>query len=570
MPIGEAKFGVARHVFKTALRPRDELALQRVGGAALGARSNSRQSPLRVRAVLLGDVLFALDPRVPEWRAPLTSLAATSGAVEIQLDVEQAGGWQRLAGIVAEIEAPEELRRLRPALIAELENIGPDLATDIVGQLGEGRGEQPLSLLARLDRIEGFERDLLAAASGIRLVARSTQRQTVERRRWRPGEIPKRMRSARYVPTVLPNGDVVVRPDVLTALRTRVSADVEEHRQFARGVKVLRKHAQALRTSAAAALNDARLLEAFERVDKESIARDRALSAPERRRLHGRIEQLRLARSRASLVTGRCRQLLDGEPWLRGVSEPRTELQPTPTFHRVSAYARGYDALRRLFEYDAAADKAPVERFKTTPELFEVWVYVTCVRMLCEALAPLTRDAVEAQLAEVRRGDATEFDCGDLGKLIVIFEPVIEGLDARASHARLPYRAALTSASLRPDIWVEWKSPGKGSRVAVIDAKCTARFRRKGRSGSASIGDELEQMRDYRSRVIDPATGRQPVRAMFQVHYAADEPILCNVRQLLQGLAPPDAYITGAVGAAPDETEALATVVHQLLNWLMD
>ena len=77
-------------------------------------------------------------------------------------------------------------------------------------------------------------------------------------------------------------------------------------------------------------------------------------------------------------------------------------------------------------------------------------------------------------------------------------------------------------------------------------------------------------MRDYRSRVVDPITGRQPVRAMFQVHYAADEPVLCNVRQLLQGLAPSDAYITGAVGAAPGETAQLASVVHQLLGWLMD
>ena len=57
---------------------------------------------------------------------------------------------------------------------------------------------------------------------------------------------------------------------------------------------------------------------------------------------------------------------------------------------------------------------------------------------------------------------------------------------------------------------------------------------------------------------------------MFQVHYVAPEPILCNVRQLLQGTAPPDAFITGAVGAAPGETDQLSVVLNQLLSWLMD
>ncbi len=523
-----------------------------------------------MRAVLLGDVLFALDPRVPEWRAPLQGLAATSGEVEIQLDVERAGGWQRMATIVATVEAPEELSRLRPALIAELDDLGPDLAADLVGQLGTRQTQGPLSLLARLDRIEGFERDLLGAAAGIRSVARTTQGRTVERRRWRPGDVPKRLRSARFAAIELPNGETATRPDVLTAVRARVSADVEEHRQFARGVAVLRKHAQGLRTAAATALQEAKAVEAWEKIDKESIARDRALSAPERRRLHGRLDQLRLARSRAALVTRRCGQLLQDEPWLQGVGDPRTELTPTPTFHRVAAYGRAYDVLRRLFEFDAAADKAPVERFKTTPELFEVWVFVTCVRMLCEILAPLSRGDVEARLAELRRGDAIVLGTEGTGQLRILFEPVIEGLDARTTLSELPYPAALTSSALRPDIWIEWFAPGRPSRAVVIDAKCTARFRRKGRTAAGSLGDELEQMRDYRSRVVVPQTGRQPVRAMFQVHYVGGEPILCNVRQLLQGNAPSDAFITGAVGAAPGETGQLDTVLHRLLSWLMD
>lgn len=524
----------------------------------------------RMRAVMLGDVLFALDPRMVEWREPLTSLAATSGDVEIQLDVEQAGGWQRLAVILATVEAPEELRRLRPALVADLESLGAELATDLTGQVSTTSGRLPLSLMTRLDRIEGFERDLLMAAAGIRSVARSTQSQVIERRRWRPGEITKRLRSARYASAVLPNGDVVMRPDVLTALRTRMSADVEEHRQFARGVTVLLKHAQALRLAATTALQEARRAEAFQKVDKASIARGRALSAPERRRLEGRSEQLRVARSRASRVAGRCQQLLDDESWLRGVGEPRTELRPTPTFQRVAAYARAYDALRRLFEFDAAADQAAVERFKTTPDLFEVWVFVTCVQMLCKLLAPSSYEEVEARLAEVRRGDAMEFDCGSRGQLVVIFEPVIESLDARASLAELPYRAALTSSALRPDIWVEWMAPGQPGRAAVIDAKCTARFRSQRRAHQGSLGDELEQMRDYRSRVVDPLTGRQPVRAMFQVHYIAGEDVVCNVRQLLQGSAPRDAFITGAVGAAPGATESLGVVLGRLLDWLME
>ncbi|MEM8712173.1 MAG: hypothetical protein AAGG01_14580 [Planctomycetota bacterium] len=562
--------GVSRLRLSTELRARDRVVLRRVlrrSSSRLG--SGSGDGPLRARLVLLGEVLFALDPRVDEFGADLQRLSATSGEVELLVDVEQPGGWRRIAVVEAEVEAPEELRRLRPALIETLDDLGPDLATDVlgqVGQVGDARRSDPLSLLVRLDRIEAFEQHLHVAAAGIRPVARTTQERVVERRRWRAGDNPKRVRDARLTTVELPGGGVAVRPDVLTAARTRASADVEEHRQFARGLRVLQRHARELRASA-----NADLLVAESEVEHRIGGARRwiAMSPAEKKRFHGRVEQLRLARSRASLVVRRCQQLLDDERWLVGVGEPRTALAPTPTFQRVSGYSRAYEALRGLFDFDVAADAAPVDRFKTTPELFEVWVFVACARILCEVISPGSRGAVEVRLAELRRGDAIEIDWGARGQLLMIFEPVIEALQARTSGFDLPYRAALSTSALRPDVWIEWTGPEGRSRAVVIDAKCTARFRRQGRAGELSIGDELEHMRDYRSRVIDPLTGRQPVRAMFQVHYAAAEPIRCNVKQLLQGRAPSDAFITGAVGAAPGNDDSLRHVLQRLLQWLM-
>ncbi len=366
---------------------------------------------------------------------------------------------------------------------------------------------------------------------------------------------------------MLPSGEVAIRPDVLTTVRTEASADVEEHRQFARGIAVLGKHVVDLRKGVERALQEA--TDALESTDPSSLAREGALSAPEKRRQLGLIERLRMARSRVSLLQKRTQQHLVEERWLRGVGEPRTALAPTPTFLRVGAYARAFETLRALFEFDSVSDKAPVDRFKTTPELFEVWVFVACVRMICEQLSPDSRDGIEAQLADLRRGDTIQLDGGEKGQMLIIFEPVIEGGGARRLVSDLPYRAALTSSALRPDVWIEWTVPGRPSRAAVIDAKCTARFRRRLQTSGLSAGDELEQMRDYRSRVVDPLTGRQPVRGMFQVHYAAGEPILCNVRQLMLGRAPADAFITGAVGATPQNTTDLEAVVTRLLAWLM-
>ncbi len=520
-----------------------------------------------MRVFLLGDELFMLDPRLEELRAPLRGIEATSGEVEVQVDVELAGGWQGLAVLVGSVEAPEELQKLRPALLEELSRLGPEIATDLLGQIGEAQGRSPLNLLVRLDRLESFERELSSAAAGIRAVARTTQARYVERRRWRPGTSPKRIRSARYTTTRLPTGELAVHPEVVTTLRTTASADVEEHRQFARGAAVLRRHALTLRRSVELALQDT--LDLLDPVDAAAAARERSLSPPEKRRLRGALERLRMARSRASLVAKRAHQLQAEERWLQGVGEPRTALALTPTFLRVGAYARAFETLRALFEFDTLADKSPAERFKTTPELFEVWVFVACVRMIYGRLCPENRDGIEAQLAELRRGDAIDLDWGDRGRMLIIFEPVIEGSGLRRVAGELPYRAALTSSALRPDIWIEWTPPGRPSRAAVIDAKCTARFRRGVYASGRSAGDELEQIRDYRSRVVDPMTGRQPVRGMFQVHYAAGESVLCNVRQFMQGTAPFDAFITGAVGATPLNTNHLEAVVSRLLEWLM-
>ena len=551
--------------FETPLRAKDEVLLRRVTGQVVAAQTGRELR--RVRVFLLGHELFVLDPLLEELRAPLRGIEATSGDVEIQVDLELTGGWQGLAVIVGTVEAPEELQQLRPDLISELSRIGPDIAADLVGQIGKSAVNNPLSLLVRLDRLEGFERELSTAAAGIRAVARTTQARTVERRRWRPGSSPKRILSARYGASVLPNGEVAIRPEVLTTLRTTASTDVEEHRQFARGVALLRRHAFSLRRSVEAVFDD--LHELAVPSDAQGLARKESLSEQELSRIRGVLERLRMARGRTSVVARRAQQLQADERWLQGVGEPRTVLTLTPTFLRVGAYARAFDTLRALFDFDTSADKSPVERFKTTPELFEIWVFIACVRVIYQRLCPENRDGIEAQLAEIRRGDVIDLDWGIAGRMLIILEPIIEGKRGGQSGGDLPYRAALTSSNLRPDIWIEWRGPNGPSRAAVIDAKCTSRFRRGRHSSGRSAGDELEQMRDYRSRVVDPITGRQPVRGMFQVHYAAGEPILCNVRQLMLGTAPVDAFITGAVGATPGRTAHLESVVIRLLEWLM-
>lgn len=551
--IGRRRFSVFRARLETAVKPTDEVHLVRGGGL----RDPGQR---RMRLTLLGNSLFVLDPALTSFGGPVTAMAGTSGDVELVIEEECGGGWRRLAVVVAEVAAPPALQALRPRLITALSSIGEPLALDAYGQLDRSATGRVATASMVLDRLEEFDRELRLAARAIRQVARSTQARTVETRRPRPGDVIRRPRRVRFGATLANDGELVVRPERVVNLRTRPSFDLEEHRQFAHGLEVIASMARSVEQEMAEL--DADAIDA----GPEDRLRERSLAAPELARQRGRREQGRLMRGRARWLAARVQGLRGTEPWLTGVSPPRTALRPTPTFRRVPAYARAYRTLLDLQDLNRTVGHAVLDRFKTTPELFEAWVFIRTCLTLAEIVEPEAVGAVRDRLSELRHGDVVELAASDTGLMTVRFEPVIPTLDDPSAPVTFPFRAALSNAPLRPDVWIEARAPGGAARVAVLDAKCSARFRSRG--GSGSVGDELERMRDYRSRVVDPSSGHQPVRAAFQVHYLAGERTVCNVRQFFTGAAPPEAYLTGAVGAAPGEPVELDRVLRRLVDWL--
>lgn len=255
------------------------------------------------------------------------------------------------------------------------------------------------------------------------------------------------------------------------------------------------------------------------------------------------------------------------EPWIEGASVARTELHPTPAFRRVGPYRSLYRWLEDYRELERGDETDVLDRFKSTEELFEVWVFGEVLAWAERRFAGA--DGLVDRLGEIRRGDALEVADGEGGLVRLVLEPVVPPIGRVLDRSVIPYRAALSTGPLRPDVWLERLRrgvPPDRSRVAVLDAKCTLRF--ASRSRGRSLGDELESMRDYRSRIVEPRSGHQPVRASFQIHPATSARPVCNVPGFLGAGAPTDGSLTGAVGSRPGSVGDLDRLLDALFAWL--
>jgi len=542
--------GAARDVTITEeLRPTDGLSLVRAPGAA-------ERPP--VRLVIGSRVAAVLDPRLDRFDVPLDFLAGLEADEAWRLDQEIEGLWVPAARLTVALESGSDFQGLRAALKDAVLAWSPSAAVDELRAPERSSARRASSLASRVERLRALMARLQALVPAVRGVARSSQVRRRERGRWRPGTVSWRLRPRGYERVETPGGAVVVRPTAVDASRAATTWDLEEHRQLRRALRSFAGRAKEVSRDAAAARAAESDLEA---------ERERALSPDERRVRDARRARLSevdraargLARSAAAMEVE--------EPWIEGASVARTELRPTPAFRRVGPYRSLYRWLEDYRELERGDETDVLDRFKSTEELFEIWVFG-------EVLAWAERrfpgaDGLVDRLAEVRRGDAIEVADGEGGLLRLVLEPVVPPLARVLDRSVIPYRASLSSGPLRPDVWLERIREAEGrerSRAAVLDAKCTLRF--ASRSRGRSLGDELESMRDYRTRIVEPRSGHQPVRASFQVHPVASAPRVCNVPGFFQRGAPRDGTLTGAVGARPGDARDLSSVLDALFAWL--
>lgn len=557
---GEERFTLYPHSDLHGEKPLSSRA-----GLKLRLRRPRGAPPVAARLSCDGELLLVLDARVPQIERPLGELIAgrEAGLLELLLESRHRGGWQVHSRLSLPILDGQRQELLRERLLGDLQALDATLIFDALGLARRDVNASTRDPISRLGRLERQAESLRAAVAGLERVLRSMPRGETQRVRWRPGLRLERARRLELVARPAGPGQRSRPQPVGADLRVvRLSHDLGEHRQVKRGLQALIGRARGL----AAELREL----AQQQGPDERL--QRALSPEERQRWTQRRQRLETLAQRARAVAAQLSALCSGQEWLLDCGPPRSALVPTPLFRRVPAYAEAYRVLAGLQDDgDGSADA--LVRVRPLPELFEIWCFAWLRTALHQRLqAPAEGQTAERSgigallpLGDLRPGDRFDFPRPGGGRVALIYQPLIPGAEERQAGRRIGgYVAAFTRGVLRPDLWIEVQRPEQPPRVVILDAKCTWRFEKL----AGSLGDELEQMRDYRMRIHDPVSGHQPVRAVFQVHPGTGLPLRVNLSSWERGQVPPDAQLCGAVPAAPGSTRDLERLLDGLLAWL--
>jgi hypothetical protein len=104
---------------------------------------------------------------------------------------------------------------------------------------------------------------------------------------------------------------------------------------------------------------------------------------------------------------------------------------------------------------------------------------------------------------------------------------------------------------------VELNAPDQAPIAMVLDAKSTTRFDR----------DSLWKPSDYRSRVVDPVSGTQPIRQVFFLHRDERSGTLENIPGYLRGnRMGRTASLIGAVACLPWAGRDLTQILRRFLR----
>lgn len=532
-----------------------EVVVQRASSAA-GAHA---------KVALGGETALVLTPGQTSGRAVVTTLREEVGEVElewIEIDPDDPGGESAasLLGRIALVPDPE-VAALHARLIGDLEEIHVGLARDVVGRtvhrMGTGGDEaQLLRPEQEVERIAALYRRLSVAMQRIGSQPSQALAREPVLRRYRPGDrVPLSAlgRLAASGETTVQDGRVQV-GGRMVVLRTRITDDIGEHRHIRATCLNLARRARALArhfSAAAASFGGER-----QRWGEGGVFESEAM--PRMRRYEG-------LRDRSVDLEGKLRSLVVQHRFLAEAQAPRTAPAPTPIFLNRSGYREAWRVLRETRAAPGvlvAGDELHV-RFKSLARLYEYWCFLQVVLVLREWLGAPLFDASFALVDDVYRpdlrpGQTFHFAAGD-AEVRVVYEPDIapDGWRRPLGDAALPeFRAALSSAPLRPDVWVEIARGGTRT-VLVLDAKSKARFTR----------EDLGSYTDYRTRVFMPDTGAQPVRQVFFLHRDAGQPPLESLPGWLEGVrGDGSSWVLGAVALLPDRTAMLQVVLARFLG----
>lgn len=517
------------------------------------------------------DVELALAPGQSEASATVTSLAEEHGEVLFtyrELDPGDLEAQTVLLSLAVELVPAPELVELHERLVAELEAVHAGLARDVLGRstrrAGEVRGlprlVRPEEDLQRLERLHGM---LDAAVERIRRQPARAMTHEVVRAPWRPGDrlVPGAISSALRESEARVERGRLASVGRVALLRRGLTEDIAEHRLMKQGLERLSRRARQL---ARACSRSAAL---FERDEERWGGRGRSGRSVYETDALPRRRQLERFSERALELASRFDALRRRAEFLDACGRARTPLRPSPLFVNGPGYRQAYLALREA-ERNAGPLVSGEElriHFRSLSRLYEYWCFVQVVE-LCRRLYGAPEPHASYELVDdvyrpdLRPGQRFRFvvRAGEeaLAELVVHYEPDLLPADW-AADSDLPYRAALSDAPLRPDVLVEW-IPSEGERaLLVLDAKSTRRFDR----------DDLWRPTDYRTRLFDPETGRQPVRQVFFLHRGASVGVLENLPGYLRGQrGDASSSVLGAIPCLPGRLEPLERVVTRFVG----
>ena len=468
--------------------------------------------------------------------------------------------FEELCALRLRVAATESTQSLYEQLVSELESIQAGLARDVDGQSSIHVGSRSGKTLHPEDTYQllqtAFGR-LSKALTRIDLQPSHAITQREERRQYVPGDriSAATIASLAHDPDVeFENGQIVAIGKIRTR-RPHVSFDIPEHRILRGGLDDLACRARRVARHCqrcALLLEEEKVRWGSERHAGASIFD--IDYAP-------RIAQYEQIAASAEILAERFTKLRKRTSVLESVSS--APARPTPLLLHGNGYRQAYAALRavqRVATIDISGDEFRI-RLRSLSKLYEYWCYLTTVAWFAKRFPSRQRKHVRTNdRPDLEPGLSHSFRLDPSRRIEVHYEPEILPWSNTKQRRGGPdphrFRATLSDAPLRPDILVEIRDEDRPPVALVLDAKSTTLFDRS----------KVFAPTDYRSRVIDAATGTQPIRQVFFLHRDEQSELIENVPGYLSGTRG-NAYssIIGAAVYLPWQRAMLDTVLERFL-----
>jgi hypothetical protein len=520
--------------------------------------------------VRVGDVvLIVLQPGQQPIEAATDVLREEYGEATLVYEEaapEDPGSGYPLLELSLALRASPEIEALYERLVQDLEAVHAGLAQDVVSRTTHRAGFTSVAAAAirpeaDVERLSRLSDVLARALSRIGSQPSTALVRETRRGRWRAGE---RLRPAAVGLVVREAGTVVVEGRVrglgkVQIDRTRTTTDTPEHRQLREGLRRLAARSQTV-------ARQCRRVADLYMADRARWGRDRDFeSSVFAKRTLPRVRVLEGFEERARSLAERFDRLTEARAFIAEAGPARSRLAPTPIFVNRPGYREAYGALREAETFSGALVEGEEVRlrYRQLSTLFEYWCFVKVVEIVRQQPgvgAPEPRDAVEViddvYRPELAPGQSFRFPFGRGRSITVFYEPDFPP-DDRPTEVTHPFRAALSTAPLRPDITIQLDRDGEPPAILVLDAKSQGRFDPK----------TLWETTDYRTRIFDPSTGHQPVRQVFLLHRDGAAPSIVNLPGYLdQRIGDPRSSILGAVAFLPDKTESVRRVIERFVS----